>query len=174
MKEKLIWRRFIIQIVILSKILLTDCIKVKEVKEEAQRITLKFQDHVLLPIIFKKAIKMIFLFSKKNFKDTYQISDGKIYDCCCKEQVSFLIYRHIQGNKIDGIHVLKHLNKSRAYNPRRSHSNPDLNIKKMYELYLAQCEDESIVPVKEKCYYKVFFTKLNLHFKQPSNTMPKL
>lgn len=38
----------------------------------------------------------------------------------------------------------------------------------MYELYIAQCEDEDLTPVKEKYYYKVFSNKFNLHFKQPS------
>ncbi|GFV43604.1 uncharacterized protein TNCV_2679061 [Trichonephila clavipes] len=37
----------------------------------------------------------------------------------------------------------------------------------MYELYITQCTEENIEPVKEN-YYKVFSTKFNLHFKQPS------
>uniref|UniRef100_A0A1B0AR91 Uncharacterized protein n=1 Tax=Glossina palpalis gambiensis TaxID=67801 RepID=A0A1B0AR91_9MUSC len=48
--------------------------------------------------------KMIFRFGKKCFKDTYHISDGRLYDCCNKEQVSLLIDhrgRHAPGNKID-------------------------------------------------------------------------
>lgn len=38
----------------------------------------------------------------------------------------------------------------------------------MYNLYITQCEKENVVPVKAKYYYKVFSTKFNLHFKQPS------
>ncbi|KAI9581591.1 hypothetical protein GQX74_012916 [Glossina fuscipes] len=48
--------------------------------------------------------KMIFRFGKKCFKDTYHISDGRLYDCCNKEQVSLWIVhrgRHAAGNKID-------------------------------------------------------------------------
>ncbi|UYV72367.1 hypothetical protein LAZ67_9002822 [Cordylochernes scorpioides] len=80
------------------------------------------------------------------------------------------------SNKIDDTHVVKHIKSfpaytshyTRAHNPRRQYLNPDLNIKKMYELYATQCKKENVVPVKEKYYYKVFSTKFNLHFKQPS------
>ncbi|CAH1106789.1 unnamed protein product [Psylliodes chrysocephalus] len=57
---------------------------------------------------------------------------------------------------------------TRAHNPRRQYLNPDLNIKKVYELYVTECEKENVAPVKEKYYYNVFSTKFNLHFKQPS------
>lgn len=83
----------------------------------------------------------------------------------------------VASNKIDDTNVMKHKKSfpaytshyTRAHNPRRQYLNPDLNIKKMYELYVTQCEKEN-VPVKEKYYYNVnvFSTKFNLHFKQPS------
>lgn len=43
----------------------------------------------------------------------------------------------------------------------------------MHELYIAQCTEESIEPMKEKYYYKVFSTKFNLHFKQSSKDTRK-
>ncbi|KAF7401499.1 hypothetical protein HZH68_007319 [Vespula germanica] len=69
---------------------------------------------------------------------------------------------HIPGNKADDTHVIKYLNSfsvnisyyTRSHNSTRKYLNPDLNIMKIYELYIAQCEDEDIVPEKEKYYYK--------------------
>lgn len=37
--------------------------------------------------------------------------------------------------------------------------------KTTHELYIVQCEKENKVPVKDKHNYKVFATKVNLHFK---------
>lgn len=74
--------------------------------------------------------------------------------------------------------MIKHVNSypaytshyTRAHNPGRKYLHPDQNnSKKMYELYIAQCEeDEDLTPVKEKYYYKGFSTKCKLHFEQPS------
>lgn len=98
---------------------------------------------------------------KKYFRDTYQVSDGRIYKYCSKEQVpSFVDQRkgRVASNKIDDRNVIKHIKSfpaytrhyTRAHNPRRQYLYPGLNIKKMYELYVTQCEKENVVQVKEK------------------------
>ena len=55
---------------------------------------------------------------KKYFRDTYQLSEGPIYDCCSKEQVTSLVDKH-KGrapiNKIDDINVIKHIKSFPAY-----------------------------------------------------------
>lgn len=107
------------------------------------------------------------------------MSDWRIYNCCSKEQVTSLVDQRkgrIASNKIDDTNVIKHIklfpayssHYTRAHNPRRQYLNSDLNIKKMYELYVTECEKENVLPVKEKYYYNVFSKKFNLHFKQPS------
>lgn len=86
---------------------------------------------------------------QKYFKDTYQISNRRIYNNCYEKQVSFLSGRrgrHVSDNKIDDTHVIKLINSfpaytshyTRANNSERKYLTPDLNIRKMYELYVAQ------------------------------------
>lgn len=116
---------------------------------------------------------------KKYFKDTYQISDARIHRSSCTKNVSDLIDgrgRHRPGNAIDDAHVIKHIKSfpaysshyTRAHNPRRKYLNPELTVRKMYELYIEQCAVENVIAVKEKYYYKVFSNKFNLHFKHPA------
>lgn len=162
-----------------QNIFLRGCVKVQQVKRRRPKNNTKIARSRSFTYYFRKSGKSDVSVCKKYFKDTYQISDGRLYDCSRKEQVDLLKDRrgrHVPGNKVDDTHVLKHINSFPAYtshysrtcNPRRKYLNPDLNIKKMYELYISQCEDENIVPVKEKYYYWVFSTKFNLHFKAPS------
>ena len=107
------------------------------------------------------------------------MSDRRIYDCCSKQQVTSLVDKRkgrVASNKIDDTNVIKHIKSfpaysshyTRAHNPRRQYLNADLNIKKLYELYITECVKENVAPEKEKYYYNVFSTKFNLHFKQPS------
>lgn len=66
----------------------------------------------------------------------------------------------------------------RKDNPNRKCLSPDLNIKKMFELYLEKCKDDGQSPVKENVYRSVFNTKFNLSFGTPKtytcNTCDKL
>ncbi|KAJ4429628.1 hypothetical protein ANN_21829 [Periplaneta americana] len=78
-------------------------------------------------------------------------------------------------NKIDDSDVINYIRSFPAYqshysrrdNSGRKYLNPDLNIRKMYDLYLEKCQQENKTPVKQKFYYNVFSTKFNLHFKPP-------
>ncbi|KAJ8894199.1 hypothetical protein PR048_006809 [Dryococelus australis] len=44
----------------------------------------------------------------------------------------------------------------------------------MYAIYSGQCRAPDKIPVKEKCYYKIFSTKFNLHFKLPNTDTCRL
>ena len=43
----------------------------------------------------------------------------------------------------------------------------DLNIKRMYELYLTKCKDENITPVKATKYRQIFCEDFNISFFKP-------
>nr|XP_033325321.1 uncharacterized protein LOC117219890 [Megalopta genalis] len=161
-----------------QNIFLRGCIKVNEIKRRRPTNETKERRSHSFTYYFRKDTRDIPV-CKKYFRDTYQVSDGRIYKCCPKEQVTSLVdlrKGHVASNKIDDTSVIKHIklfpayrsHYTRAHNPRRQYLDPDLNIKKMYELYVTECEKENVVPVKEKYYYNVFSTKFNLHFKQPS------
>lgn len=85
-------------------------------------------------------------------------------------------------NKIDDSDVINHIQSFPAYqshysrrdNPGRKYLNPDLNIRKMYDLYVEKCQQENKSPVKQKFYYNVFSTKFNLHFKPPNTDTCRL
>ena len=84
--------------------------------------------------------------------------------------------KSVPTNKIDDSNVVAHIKSfpsyqshySRKDNEQRRYLDPDLNIRKMYDLYVQKCSQEKKQPVKEKYYYKVFSTQFNLHFKVPS------
>lgn len=115
---------------------------------------------------------------KTYFRQTFQVSDGRIHSCSIKNDVSCIRDgrgKPTPGNKIDISDVINHINSfpayfnhyTRAHNPNRKYLNPDLSIKKMYDLYVSWCTDNGKTPVKEKMYYHVFSSKFNLHFKPP-------
>lgn len=115
---------------------------------------------------------------KTYFRQTFQVSDGRIHSCCTKDGVSGIVDRRgksTPGNKLDITDVVNHINSfpayfshyTRTHNPNRKYLNPDLTIKKMYDMYVLWCTDNQKTPVKEKMYYHVFSTKFNLHFKPP-------
>lgn len=55
---------------------------------------------------------------------------------------------------------------TRSHNPKRRYLNPELNVKKMFELYLQKCEESNISPVKEVTYRRIFKKEFKLHFHQ--------
>ncbi|GFU98474.1 uncharacterized protein TNCV_3653051 [Trichonephila clavipes] len=127
-----------------QNIFLRGCIKVNEIKRRRPTNETKERRSHSLTYYFRKE-RLDIPVCKKYFRDTYQVSDGWIYDCCSKEQVTFLVDKRkgrVASNKIDDTNVIKHIKSfpaysshyTRAHNPRRQYVNPDLNIKKMYEL----------------------------------------
>ncbi|PSN54975.1 hypothetical protein C0J52_02354 [Blattella germanica] len=116
---------------------------------------------------------------KKYFRDTLQVSDGRIHAVCSKDDIHAALDgrgHRAPTNKIDTSDVERHISSFPAYtshytrnhNPNRKYLHPDLTIKKMYNMYVLQCQAENKQPVKEKMYYHVFSTNYNLHFKQPA------
>ncbi|XP_072394757.1 uncharacterized protein [Diabrotica undecimpunctata] len=116
---------------------------------------------------------------KKFFKDTFQVSEGRIYKLSCSTRPASCIDKrgHKEPtNKIDVTKVKEHIKSFPCYKshytlcdaPDRKYLNPDLNIRKMYQLYKEKCEQEGSESVKEKMYYHVFSSNFNLHFKPPS------
>lgn len=116
---------------------------------------------------------------KQFFMDTFQVSDGRLYKLSCSTGPSSCKDKrgHKEPtNKIDVTKVKEHIKSFPCYKshytlcdaPDRRYLNPDLNIRKMYQLYKEKCEHEGSEAVKEKMYYHVFSTNFNLHFKPPS------
>lgn len=115
---------------------------------------------------------------KKYFRETYQISDGRIYNNCLKDDVSLVLDsrgHQTPGNKVDVTDVINHIKSfpaykshyTRTHNPGRKYLNSNLTIKKMIDMYKSWCSDNGKVPVKDKQYYHVFSSQFNLHFKPP-------
>lgn len=114
---------------------------------------------------------------KKYFLHTFQISDGRLYRCLSKHDVSQSKDKRgtTSSRKFDDSDVVAHIQSFPAYqshytrekNPNRKYLNPGLTISKMYDLYKEKCEAEMTEPKKLKYYNKVFNTKFNLHFKTP-------
>ena len=122
---------------------------------------------------------------KNFFLGVLQISWGRLYRCLKKEEVFAVIDcrgKNIPKNKIDVTYIVAHINSFPAYqshysrkdNDQRKYLSPDLNVRKMYDLYVEMCTQENRQPVKEKFYYHVFSTKFNLHFKIPSKDTCRL
>lgn len=115
---------------------------------------------------------------KTYFRQTFQVSDGRIHSSSIKDDVSCVKDKRgrlTPGNKVDITDVVNHIKSfpayhshyTRAHNPNRKYLSPDLTIKKMYDLYVQWCDENQKNPVKEKMYYQVFSTNFNLHFKPP-------
>ena len=115
---------------------------------------------------------------KTYFRQTFQVSDGRLHSCSIKNDVSCIVDRRgksTPGNKVDISDVVNHIKSipayfshyTRSHNPHRKYLNPDLTIKKLYDLYVLWCGENQKTPVKEKMYYHVFSTNFNLHFKPP-------
>ena len=115
---------------------------------------------------------------KTFFLGIMQISWGRLYRCLSKEEVFGVIDSRgkATSNKIDDSDVVAHINSFPCYqshytrkdNVNKKYLHPELNIKKMYNLYVEKYTSENKQPVKLKYYYHVFSTKFNLHFKVPS------
>ncbi|KFM70724.1 hypothetical protein X975_22378, partial [Stegodyphus mimosarum] len=94
-----------------QNIFLRGYIKVKEVKRRRLKDNSKIPRSRSFTYYFRRVGKDDISVCKKYFKVTYQVRDGRLYDCCCKEQVSLLIDHcglHIPGSKID-LHRLTNL-----------------------------------------------------------------
>lgn len=53
---------------------------------------------------------------------------------------------------------------SRKDAPHKKYLSPDLNVGKMYSLYVIKCKDDSVTPVKEPIYRRIFNYEFNLSF----------
>lgn len=114
---------------------------------------------------------------KKYFLKTFQISDGRLYRCQSKDDVSQCKDKRgtTSSRKLDDSDIVAHIESFPAYqshytrknNPNRKYLNPGLTTRKMYDLYKEKCEIEMTEPKKLKYYIKIFNTKFNLHFKAP-------
>nr|XP_012148112.1 PREDICTED: uncharacterized protein LOC105663491 [Megachile rotundata] len=121
------------------------------------------------------------LVCKKFFIDTFQISTGRI-DRILKAHEN--IPKDMRG-KMDGScrrtselmtnTVIEHIKSfpafeshyTRSQNPERMFLNPELNIRKMYNLYLEKCKENNLSSVNEWTYRKIFKRDFKLHFHLP-------
>lgn len=89
---------------------------------------------------------------KKYFLKTFQISDGRLYRCLSKDDVSQFMDKRgtTSSRKLDDSDIIRHIQSFPAYqshytrksNPNRKYLNPGLTIRKMYDLYKEKCEIE--------------------------------
>lgn len=116
---------------------------------------------------------------KKYFLETFQLSHGRVYRCISKSEVNDVIDSRGKKkpvNKLDDSDIVAHIKSFPAYqshysrqkNPERKYLHPDLNIRKMYDLYVEKCQSDGKQALKQKFYYHVFSTQFNLHFKVPA------
>lgn len=119
---------------------------------------------------------------KKFFLGILKISWGRLYRCVTKEEALGVLdgrSRHKAINKIDDTGVIAHIKSfpcyqshySRKDNVNKKYLNPDLNIRKMYDLYVTKCESEKKEPVKMKYHYHV---SLSLIFISNSKLLLKI
>jgi hypothetical protein len=112
--------------------------------------------------------------------DTFNISEGRLARALKKdvpgedlrgksensrrkteESLIIAVKEHIQSFPAFSSHY------TRCHNPHRKYLSPDLNIRKMYNLYLEKCENDKQQHVNEWIYRKSFKNDFNLHFHQP-------
>ena len=116
---------------------------------------------------------------RKFFLGILQISWGRLYRVLTKKDVTDVLDKREKAssvNKIDDFGVIAHISSFPSYqshytrknNPDTKYLHPDLNIRKMYDLYVEKCVVEQKSTVKKKYYYHVFSSKFNLRFKPPS------
>lgn len=99
--------------------------------------------------------KCQFVYAKSFFFfDTFQISDAPIYTISCQSEPSACIDRRDHSaptNKIDITKVKEHIQSFPSYKSHYTHSGTpnkrylqtNLNIRKIYTLYVEKCEQES-------------------------------
>jgi hypothetical protein len=58
-------------------------------------------------------------------------------------------------------------NFTRSHNPGRKYLNPDLDVRKVFKLYVEKFEENNVRHVNEWIYRKVFNEEFNLHFHHP-------
>ncbi|XP_047534226.1 uncharacterized protein LOC125068900 [Vanessa atalanta] len=54
----------------------------------------------------------------------------------------------------------------KQFSRKKQYLECNLSIKQMYNMYATECDKESIVPVKESMYRKIFKQEFNIHFKK--------
>jgi len=116
---------------------------------------------------------------KKLFLDVLQISNGRL-SRALEKKVDCTDNRGRHGNhkRVDMTSVREHINcfpryishYTRAHHSceqQREYLSPSLNLSLMYELYVAKCNEDKKVPLKEWAYRHCFNTEYNLSFKLP-------
>lgn len=118
------------------------------------------------------------------FLKTFAISNKRFTTVCEKSSAVGIIEKDKRGlgpgKKIDSVkrkQVTEHIKMfpkyrshySRNSNYKTRYLSPELNIKKMYDLYIKHCEEKKIIPVKHSYYRYIFNTEFNLRFHRPNS-----
>lgn len=118
---------------------------------------------------------------KKYFLQTFLVSDGRLSRALRKEENEKEPGEDLRGKKPPANktseeqlnRVRKHINQFPRYdchyvqNPKGKYLKYDLNVKKMYGMYVEQCTTNDIPCVKENIYRSVFNEEFNLTFLSP-------
>ncbi|CAG9788267.1 unnamed protein product [Diatraea saccharalis] len=70
------------------------------------------------------------------------------------------VRKHIMSFNTEDSKSVKRFSKKKQY------LEPNLSIKQMYTMYLNDCNKDSVLPVKESMYRKIFKQEFNLHFRK--------
>lgn len=117
------------------------------------------------------------------FLKTFDITDSRFKVVCKKIDSDGFVAtdkrgRHQPKNKMppESKHlVITHIQSfprykshySRSQNPNTSYLSPDLNVRKMYNLYTEMCQEQNKIPVKESYYRNIFNGEFNMRFHHP-------
>lgn len=121
---------------------------------------------------------------KKYFLDTFNLSDGRVTRALQKFREGKSPGSDLRGNKpnpratpIEVTNFVKqHIESfphheshyTRAHNPNKKYLNENLDVTKMYDLYIKHCADNGQQPVKISYYRHIFNSQYNLGFHAPN------
>lgn len=118
---------------------------------------------------------------KVYFLDTFVVSNGRLARALRKEENEREPGEDLRGKKTPANktseenlnRVREHIEKfprydsHYAHNPKGKYLKSDLNVKKMYRMYLEECQFKNVSYVKENIYRTVFNEEFNLTFLSP-------
>lgn len=118
---------------------------------------------------------------KVYFLDTFMVSNGRLARALRKEENEREPGEDLRGKKTpanktseenlsrvrDHISKFPHYDSHHTLNTKGKFLRADLNVKKMYRMYLEECEFKNVTFVKENIYRTVFNTEFNLAFLPP-------
>jgi len=115
---------------------------------------------------------------KTFFRDTFKLSNSTITRLINNNVNDLQDKRgkHEPWNKIDKSFIIAHIESFPAYtshytrsaSPNKRYLNGDLDVPKMYQEYVKQCQKDQRTPESQSYYSHIFHSEFNLSFKPPA------